>query len=419
MSNRLLLLTLVAATLVGCQTPLPTGPRATDTAALLAASKAGSARLIVSAPGLTETALKALAARHRLRLVSHLNQLGCAVMGLAGADAADLDRLKREPSVRYVERDVAGAVTDAGRMKTEGPADPLYADQWDMQRMHTPEAWEVRDGSDNTIVAMLDTGIDLGHPELASKLVEGLNVQAPQEPPQDDLGHGTATAGIVGAIANNGTGLVGVAPRALLMPVKVNVPHTGSVRAADAAAGLVWAVDHGANVVNMSLGFTEGEDGLTTDGLKTLRLAVAYALDKGVMVVCAAGNISSRPVTSYPACWAGSEGFEGLLAVGTTDREDHRAAYSNYGPWLSVVAPADDIPALSIGGYGRFGGTSAAAPHVSGLAALLITPSRPPSLKTLRNWILGTARDVGPAGRDAQYGAGVVDALAAVQASTR
>ncbi|HEY9857005.1 MAG TPA: S8 family serine peptidase [Stenomitos sp.] len=417
MHHRLLLLMLMAAPLVGCQTPLR--PWSPDTAALLATSRAGAARLIVSAPGLSEAALTTLATRHRLRLVAHLDPLGCAVMGLAGADAADLEQLQREPAVRYVERDVAGTFSDTGRLKTEGPSDPLYADQWDMQRMHAPEAWEVRDGSDHTIVALLDTGIDRDHPELASKLVEGLNVPSPQDPPEDDLGHGTATAGIVGAVANNGTGLVGVAPRALLMPVKVNVPHTGSVRAADAASGLVWAVDHGANVVNMSLGFTEGEDGLTSDGLKTLRSAVAYALDKGVMVVCAAGNIASRPVTSYPAAWAGSEGFEGLLAVGATDRADRRAAYSNYGPWLSVVAPADDIPALSIGGYGRFGGTSAAAPHVSGLAALLVTPSRPPSLKTLCSWIVGTARDVGPAGRDAQYGAGVVDALAAVQASTR
>lgn len=418
MKNRLVLFALCAATAAGCNAPAPTGARL-DASDLLAASRAGAPRLIVSAPGLSPAALQALGARHRLRMVSAMERLGCGVFAAAGAGGEDLERLLKDPAVRYVERDVAGSITDAGRLGAMAPSDPMFSEQWDMHRMQTTEAWEVRDGSSAAVVAVLDTGIDLEHPDLASKLVDGTNVLEPARPPMDDLGHGTATAGIVGAIANNGQGLIGVAPYTGLMPVKVNVPGTGHVRAADAAAGIVWAVDHGANVLNMSLGFTEGEDGLTADGLKTLQHAVAYALDKGVMVVCAAGNISNRPVKSFPAAWAGSEGFEGLLAVGATDRTDQRAGYSNYGPWLTVVAPADDVPALAIGGYGRFGGTSAAAPHVSGLAALLITPSRPPSLKTLRDWIVRSARDVGPAGRDAQYGAGVVDALGAVQASTR
>lgn len=416
MQNRLLVSMLLSALLVGCSASAP-GLSSAPSSALLAASKAGAPRVIVSAPGLSASALQALGARHRLRLVAPLERLGCGVFTPAGATAEDLDRLARDPAVRYLERDVAGTLQDVAR--AEAPTDPLLKEQWDMERMRTVEAWDIRDGASATVVAILDTGIDLGHPDLAAKLVAGVDILAPTRPPMDDLGHGTATAGIVGAIANNDLGLIGVAPYTGLMPVKVNVPRTGHVRAADAAAGIVWAVDHGANVINMSLGFTEGEDGLTADGVKTLQRAVSYALERGVMVVAAAGNIAKGPVTSYPSAWAGSPGFEGLLAVGASDRRDQRAAYSNYGSWLTVVAPADDVPALAIGGYGRFGGTSAAAPHVSGLAALLITPSRPPSLKTLRDWIVGSARDVGSQGRDPQHGAGVVDALAAVQMSTR
>ncbi|MNY04793.1 Thermophilic serine proteinase precursor [compost metagenome] len=136
-------------------------------------------------------------------------------------------------------------------------------------------------------------------------------------------------------------------------------------------------------------------------------------------IVAAAGNIGDRPIKTFPACWSPEPGFEGLIAVGALDRNDRRASYSNYGAFVTVTAPADDVPALSIGGYGRFGGTSAAAPHVSGLAALLIHPSRPPSAKTLRKWIVTSARDLGTAGWDQQYGAGCVDALEAIQTSTR
>ncbi len=418
MKNRLVVLALLSSSLVGCSAPVPL-TAAGSTSSLLAASRAGAPRVIVSAPGLTASDLQAMGKRYGLRLVTPMERLGCGVFAIAGASAQDLHRLSKDPAVKYVERDVAGSIHDTARSITEAPSDPMLAEQWDMARMRTVEAWDVRDGASSTVVAILDTGVDLGHPDLAPKLVGGVDILSPGEPPMDDMGHGTATAGIVGAVADNGEGLIGVAPFAGLMPVKVNVPNSGHVRASDAAAGIVWAVDHEANVINMSLGFTEGEDGLTPGGLKTLQRAVSYALEKGVMVVCAAGNISGRPVANYPAAWAAETGFEGLLAVGTTDRGDRRAAYSNYGPWLTVVAPADDVPALSVGGYGRFGGTSAAAPHVSGLAALLITPSRPPSLKTLRDWIVRSARDAGPTGRDPQYGAGVVDALAAVQMSTR
>lgn len=324
------------------------------------------------------------------------------------------------PTARFMHAtslETRGIIFDAQRLHATGIPGP--ADQWDLQRMQAAEAWALRQGSDRAIVALIDTGIDLQHPQLVNKLVSGINITQPGEPPQDDLGHGTATAGIVGAAPLDGQGLSGVAPRARLMPVKVNVPGTSEVKAADAAAGITWAADHGANIINMSLGFESGEQGLSPAGLKTLSQAIQHALSKGVLVVCASGNIGNTPVTTYPALWAGTKGFEGLLAVGALDRQDQRASYSNFGSWLSLVAPADDIPALTIGGYGRFGGTSAAAPHVSGLAALLMTPSRPPSVKTLCDWMTSTTRDLGTPGVDPQYGAGCVNAMKAIQASSR
>jgi subtilisin family serine protease len=389
-------------------------------AGMLQATTAGTTRVNVGVQGLDSSQATDLGKRYGLVLVRHLSALGLATYRVAGARAADLQALSRQAGIRYVERDVAGRISGAGPEPSRGiPNDPGFEDQWDMQRMNVHDAWEIRDGAPDAVIAVLDTGCDLNHPELAPKLVSGFNVLAPTRAPQDDLGHGTAVAGIAAAETSNGEGLAGVAPNARLMPVKVNVANSGAVRAADAAAGIVWAVDHGASVLNMSLGFSEGEDGLTASGLQALKDAVGYALAHNVVVVTAAGNIGTRPVKTYPACWSTEPGFEGLLAVGALDRDDRRASYSNYGAFVTVTAPADDVPALSIGGYGRFGGTSAAAPHVSGLAALLIHPSRPPSAKTLRRWITASARDLGSPGADAEYGAGCADALAAIQTSTR
>lgn len=418
-----LLVTALALTATACQaSPTVTGAMASGDrfTGMLAASKAGATRINV---GLTEhtTAQAAdLGKRHGLELVRHLPALGLATYRLTSAKAADLQVLSRATGVRYVERDVAGRLSDAPASAPRVvPNDPGFDAQWDLQRMNVGDAWEIRDGASDAVIGVLDTGCDLDHPDLAPKLVTGYNVTAPDRAPEDDLGHGTAVAGIAGAATHNGEGLAGVAPNARLMPVKVNVANSGAVRAADAAAGIVWAVDHSASVLNLSLGFTEGEDGLTANALQALKEAVGYALEHNVAVVAAAGNIGDRPVQSYPASWSNEPGFEGLIAAGALDRNDRRASYSNYGAFVTVTAPADDVPALAIGGYGRFGGTSAAAPHVSGLAALLIHPSRPPSAKTLRRWIVASARDLGPAGVDAQYGAGCVDALSAIQTSTR
>lgn len=406
-----------------CQVPAvaPLGADPSDRfAGMLAASRAGEARVNVGVPAMGAAQAAELGRRHGLTLVRHVPGLNLATYRLSGARARDLEALSASAGVRYVERDVAGKVADEARLTSRAvPDDPGYADQWDLQRMRVADAWEIREGATDAVIAVLDTGCDLRHPELASKLVAGHDVLAPARAPQDDMGHGTAVAGIALASTHNGEGLAGVAPNARLMPVKVNVPNSGAVRAADAAAGIVWAVDHGARVINMSLGFSEGEDGLTASGLKTLKDAVAYALEHSVAVVTAAGNIGDRPIRTYPAAWSVEPGFEGLLAVGALDRADRRASYSNVGAFVTVTAPADDVPALAIGGYGRFGGTSAAAPHVSGLAALLIHPSRPPSAKTLRRWIADSARDLGPEGMDPQYGAGCVDALSAIQTSTR
>lgn len=410
----------VALLVSGCQLS-PAGSLSASSAqpyqAMLLPAADGKAQVLVTSEGLSSTQLAQLGARLHFQLRMTVSPLGLAVFQAQGATAAELSQLASAPGIQRVERDGNGQIFDAKRLSAAQP--PGLEQQWDLQRMETEEAWALRQGSDRAIVAMVDTGCDLEHPQLVNKLVEGVNLTSPGQPPQDDLGHGTATAGIVGAERLDGQGLSGVAPKALLMPVKVNQAGTGAVRVSDAAAGIVWAVDHGANVINLSLGFEAGEPGLTSGGLETLSRSIQHALSSGVMVVCASGNIGNEPVKSYPAAWSGTPGFEGLVSVGALDREDRRASYSNYGPWLTVVAPADDVPSLAIGGYGRFGGTSAAAPHVSGLAALLMTPSRPPSVKTLRGWIVSTARDLGATGRDPQFGAGCVNALKAVQTSAR
>ncbi|MEW2382662.1 S8 family serine peptidase [Micromonospora sp. NPDC047707] len=320
--------------------------------------------------------------------------------------------------------------------------DPLYDKQWGLQQIHAEQAWRTSTGA-GVVIAVVDTGVDLGHPDLSSKLVPGATFidcgpapcgdgdwRGPDGAPDASDEHGTHVAGIAAAAAGNGVGIAGAAPGAKIMPIKVLEAGSGSF--ADIAAGIRYAVDHGAKVVNLSLGALPGTQALTLTGLESAATeAIAYARTKGVAVIAAAGNETS-PLCATPAWEAGA------LCVTATDRNEVKAAYSNLGVKLdlrAVAAPGgagtlecdDDVwstvprgtgsAGCGQGDYDAYAGTSMATPYVAGVAALLFAQQR--SLDNVYSVLMSTARTplLGLRGvYTPLYGWGVVDAQAAVAA---
>jgi thermitase len=227
--------------------------------------------------------------------------------------------------------------------------------QWAIPKIMAPEAWEVTSGQPNVIVAVLDTGIDNQQKDLAGKVIAEINF-TDSSTVGDVYGHGTHIAGIIAAWAGGGMGVVGLAPNCRLMNVKV-ADDQGRFDVEVAAKGVIWAVDHGAKVINMSL--------VSTEPSAKLEKAINYAWNKGAVIVAASGNLVGNKLV-YPAY------YSNCIAVAATDSDDHVASWSSQGDWVDVAAPGVDIYSTSPGNkYSYKSGTSMAAAHVSGLAGLL------------------------------------------------
>lgn len=267
-------------------------------------------------------------------------------------------------------------------------SDPFYSNdstqldkQWYLAKTHIPEAWDYTRGSSNVIVAIVDTGIHASHRELSDgRVIAGFNTITNADIPagnsSDDNGHGTAVAGVIGAIANNQQGIAGINWNISLMPIKAVGPDgVGEISAV--AAGIIWATDHGANIINLSLG------GTTFGNDNALSSAISYAYARNVLLIAAAGNDSRQqginldrePV--YPVC--GDNGQNMVLGVAATDINDRKADFSDYGTaCIDISAPGSRIlttgylpstPSDNILIYAS--GTSLAVPVVSGIAALI------------------------------------------------
>lgn len=300
-----------------------------------------------------------------------------------------------------------------------GAADPLRSYQWGLTMVRADGARAVTAGAGAT-VAVIDSGAAMGHPDLQGRLVAGPDY-VNGGPPEDGEGHGTHVAGIVAANAGNGVGVESVAPGARVLVVRV-LDDDGGGDADDVAAGIRWAADNGADVINLSLGSEVPIFGASED----YDSAVDYALDRGKIVVAASGNGATMAGVPLPFCdQPSAEGR--LLCVGAVDRGEDRSHFSNFGDGLGISAPGgagmlggDQEQILSTnnrvaafgGPYEWMAGTSQATPHVAGVAALLVSLGVRGQAAVQR--ILATARDVGPPGPDDTYGAGIVDAQAAV-----
>ena len=285
----------------------------------------------------------------------------------------------------------------------EQPNDVFYgSNQWNLPLIKADKAWQINTGDPKIKIAVVDTGVDLNHPDLHGKLADGVNILDPSKPPQDDNGHGTHCAGIIAARTNNLEGIAGVDWASKIMPVKA-MDAEGSGSAVDIADGIYWAADHGANVINLSLGEYSDSD--------YLHQAIRYAYDKGVTIFAAMGNDGVAD-PSYPAA------YPETIAVAANDENSETASFSNYGPHTSVTAPGVAIPSTYPDRrYVALSGTSMATPHVAGVAGLIksINPNLSPD--AVRKILQDTADDLGPTGHDEYYGYGQVNVAKALQAA--
>ncbi|MFB6467161.1 S8 family peptidase [Cytobacillus sp. Hz8] len=276
------------------------------------------------------------------------------------------------------------------------PNDLLYQEryQWNLPIIETESGWNVSRGNKSIKIAIVDTGVDLNHPDLKKRLLKGYNVIKKNHNPADDNGHGTHVAGIIASETNNQKGTAGVTWYNKIMPVKV-MNKKGYGTSFDIAKGIVWATDHGANVINLSLGNYQPS--------AVLQEAVQYAYDKNVVLVSAAGNDhTSQP--SYPSA------FPEVLSVSAVTDDGNLADFSNFGDYIDVTAPGVSIPSTYFKNrYASLSGTSMASPHVAGLAGLILSVNPKLRNQQVMNIIETSAVDIGDKGTDDNFGHGLID----------
>lgn len=300
-------------------------------------------------------------------------------------------------------------VTASKKAQTKLPqidkGDKINVDGQEAKVLETDDGFSEIDASDVT-VAVLDSGLDVNHPAFDGRIVDPYNTLTKTNDVTDYMGHGTHVAGIAcGDSFKSGT-TIGVAPQAKIMPVKV-LQDDGKLRSLeDVIAGIRYAADHGAKVINMSLGASE--EALAkydqTKYLPELQEAIKYAESKGCLVVAAAGNERTK-TPSYPAS------FEGVLSVGAIDNLiPRKAPFSNYGPTIDVTAPGTGITSSWIGGgFKSESGTSMSAPYASGAAALVFAAHPDWTPEQVTSQLQWAVTDMGKAGKDDNFGYGKID----------
>jgi len=313
-------------------------------------SSAVPARILVRyRPGVANDFVDRIEKANGARKTGEIAQVGVRVLQVPdGSEMTALRALAADPRVDFVEQDATVAATNTT------PNDYWWPNQWSQVKTRTNAAWDLTRGSSSVVIAVLDTGVDLSQPDLQGKLVAGYNVVSGTSNPTDDNGHGTWAAGVAGAASNNAIGVASYCWGCSLMPVKVlGADGTGTMSAV--ASGIIWATDHGARVISMSL---SGSIGTTT-----VQSAVQYAHSRGVVLVAAAGNYGNSAPT-YPAA------YQEVLGVAGTDPNDALYSWSSYGSWVKLAAPGCNYTTGRNGWYGSFCGTSAATPAVAGIVGL-------------------------------------------------
>jgi type VII secretion-associated serine protease mycosin len=336
----------------------------------------------------TELAHRRRGAVSRLTATALLGVIGPVVLGLSPAAAAE-----PHPAVAVAATSVL--------------SDPIRDDQWQLDALRVRVAWRYASGAGIT-VAVIDSGVDATHPDLAGQVLPGVDlVTGLGDGRIDPVGHGTTVAGLIAGRADDRRGVVGLAPAARILPVRVLDELNKYDDALTVARAVRWAVDHGARVINLSLGGYRYSEALAE--------ALDYAFANDVVVVACTGNIA--PLAPQGVWYPARE--PGVVAVAGLDHASGDTLWANSISGLQTVlsAPATNLVGARPGGYWQVQGTSFAAPLVSATAALI--RSRWPSMSAANvvNRLISTARDIGVAGRDRVYGFGEVDPVAALTAT--
>jgi thermitase len=370
--------------------------------------------------GISSAYVAQLHTGQRATVVGEIPQIGVQILSVPEEKVSALiAAYKADPGVEYAEPDYIAE-------PTHEPNDPYYGDgtQWGPQKIQAPLSWDLCTGDPGVVIAVVDWGVDLQHPDLQAKMwtnpgeipdngidddgngyiddVYGWDFANGDNDPQDDYGHGSHVAGIAAAATDNGVGIAGVAFNSRIMAVKVGDGTTGKAKSSHITDGIIYAADNGAKVINLSLG--------ANVWTSYMQSAVNYAWGAGCVLVGAAGNDNSS-LPFFPAA------YDNVIGVSSTDQSDVRASSSNYGSYIAVAAPGVSIYSTYWNGgstYAYGGGTSMAAPHVAGLAALLFAQDGTRSNATVRSLIESSADDLGGAGWDQYYGYGRINAYHAL-----
>lgn len=381
-----------------------------------------------------------LAQKYNLKIERFIEGIKTVVFLTQGQEVTQLiAQLKNEAVLDYVETDGV-ALQDPGRdsevnegfgtQDIEFVNDKLFDQQSNLRNTRIPEAWLHSEG-DDVVVAVIDTGVDIDHIDLNDNMVPGFDAFSHRAGSEagdvsrlnyffDSYKHGTHVAGIIAAETDNGRGVAGVAPGAKIMPIKIfpdlsdwiqtfiePASNSEETIVSVLSDGIIWAVDNGADIINLSLS--------VNDPSNTLERAVTYALENNVTVVVAAGNQGHLDNARNELA-----AIEGVIAVGSVDNNNELSFFSSTGDYVTLTAPGEEIVStvpsfLGLKGYINMTGSSMAAPHVAGVAALLKSKYGEEATPAwIKQRLESTAMDKGAPGRDDEYGYGVLNAYAAL-----
>jgi thermitase len=345
--------------------------------------------------GTPEAAQQAALAAAGAHVRGEIPQIGVKILELPAqaSETARLRAFKNRPEVEFVELDHLAAPAAV-------PNDTWYWGQWHLPRIGCEQAWDTTTGATSITIAILDTGVDPTHPDLASKLVPGWSMYEGTSDTTDNWGHGTLVAGVASAAGNNALGVASPAWNCRIMPIRVIHPTSGLTSDSVIASALVWAADHGARVANASFSVAY---------LSSLTAATRYMTERGGITTFGSGNsgsVSSLPNDSYS------------LTVGAIDSNNQLASFSTTGMLVDLCAPGVGIYSTARGGgYGSGTGTSCSAPLVAGVAALILSTNPTLTGAQVQAILQQSADDLGSPGWDPQYGSGRVNAARAVAAA--
>ena len=360
--------------------------------------------LVQPRSGLPEKALENILKSQRGRSVDKIYGLDVHIVQVpAQAEEKVVRALSHNPHIEFAEIDTIHELSLTPNDPVSYTASNNTWPAWHLPKIEAPEAWDQllnagKGIGEGVTIAVLDTGFDSNHPDLGPNLVPGWNTASGNNDTSPVHGHGTQTAGVIGAVSNNGIGVASIAWDSPVMPMRVTNNSNGAASISAISSGITWAADHGARIASISYGLLNGA---------TLNSAAQYMRNRGGLVFISAGNYNK------------DDGYNDnpyVLSVAATQSNDARATFSNFGKYIDVAAPGTGIKTTKVGGgYTGASGTSFSCPTAAAVAGLIMSANPNLTPSQVENILESSANDLGSTGWDIYYGHGRVNANAAVQ----